>query len=344
MTTKLNTKVMEEYLYNLPHQFEYCLQMKFDFIESYKSRYDNILICGMGGSAIGGDILRTFAQIKASIPLIVSRDYRIPNFVNDRTLVITVSFSGNTEETLQAYHLCRERQARIICVTSGGQIAGLARENGDGLAIIPGDLVPRAASGYLLATVALILEELELLPGVKEEIIETVQVLISLRRQLEPAADESANRAKQIAKSLKDNLPLIWGVTGSSEAAAMRWKGQINENAKSPAFYSLFPELNHNEIVGLELPKEILSRLVIIILKDKYDDERNQKRIEITKGIVLDKVKKIIEIDSVGQSFLTRLYSLIYTGDYVSFYLALEYGIDPVPVKVIDFLKSQLAT
>lgn len=182
--TAINTQVMEKYLYGLPQQFEDCLEMEFDFIDRYRLPYDNILICGMGGSAIGGDVLRTYGQRKATVPLIVNRDYQIPNFVGERTLAIMVSFSGNTEETLHAYHQCKERNAPIICITSGGKIARLAQQNDDGLAVIPGDLVPRAATGYLLATVALIMEEAGLLPGVKEEISETITVLTEMRRQL----------------------------------------------------------------------------------------------------------------------------------------------------------------
>jgi len=337
-----NEQIMADYLYGLPQQFKDCLQMEFDFNGKYQRSYDHILICGMGGSAIGGDILRTWGQIEAAKPLIVNRDYQIPNFVNENSLVIAVSYSGNTEETLQAYHSARDRGASLICVTSGGRLADLARKNGDSLTIIPGHLVPRAASGYLLAPVALILEQLAILPGAREAIMETAQLLEGMRENLGPQADEDKNRARQIASLLQDSLPVIWGVTGTTEAAAMRWKGQINENAKSPAFYSLFPELNHNEIVGFKLPADILSRMVIIILKDTLDNERIHKRIMITKEIVLPEVKAVIEVESTGKSFMARLYSLIYTGDYVSYYLALAYGIDPTPVEVIDFLKTQL--
>ncbi|HNX29410.1 MAG TPA: bifunctional phosphoglucose/phosphomannose isomerase [Syntrophomonadaceae bacterium] len=338
----IDSEIMAGYIHSLPRQFEDCLQMEFDFIERYQGRYENVLICGMGGSAIGGDILRTWGQLDATVPLIINRDYRIPHFINEHSLVIAVSYSGNTEETLQAYHLAREIGAPIIGVTSGGKLADLARKNGDGLAIIPGDLVPRAASGYLLAPVALILQQLAILPGAREAIMETAQLLASLRREIGPEVTGDKNQARQIAAGLKNSLPLIWGVVGTSEAAAMRWKGQINENAKAPAFFNLFPELNHNEIVGFELSEEILGRIAIIILKDKFDNERIKKRIKITKDIVLPKVKAVIEVESSGESFLARLYSLIYTGDYVSYYLAMEYGIDPTPVKVIDFLKNEL--
>lgn len=338
-----NEQRMAGYIQSLPQQFRECLQMEFDFIARYQQRsFENIIICGMGGSAIGGDILRTWGLNEASVPIIVNRDYHIPRFAGGDTLVIAVSYSGNTEETLQAYQKAKNSGAAIICVTSGGKLADLARKNNDGLAIIPGHLVPRAASGYLLAPVALILEQLTLLPGAREAIAETAQLLEGMQQTLAPQADSANNRARQIAAGLQDSLPLIWGVTGTTEAAAMRWKGQINENAKTPAFFSLFPELNHNEIVGFELPEEILSRTVIIILKDRFGQDRISQRLEITKEIILPRVKAVIEVESAGISLLARIYSLVYTGDYVSYYLALGYGTDPTPVKAIDYLKTEL--
>ena len=333
---------MAGYIHSLPQQFRECLLMEFDFIDSKWHSYKNVIICGMGGSAIGGDILRTWGLHEAPVPIIVNRDYHIPHFAGQDTLVIAVSYSGNTEETLQAYQGARERGAAIICVTSGGKLADLARKNGDGLALIPGHLVPRAASGYLLAPVALILEQLSLLPGAREAVMETAQLLEIMQEGLSPEADPDKNRAREIAACLRDSLPLIWGVTGTTEAAAMRWKGQINENAKAPAFFSLFPELDHNEIVGFELPEEILSRTVVIILRDRASQDRIDQRIEISKEIILPQVKAVVEVEGAGTSLLARIYSLIYIGDHVSYYLALDNGIDPTPVKAIDHLKNEL--
>jgi glucose/mannose-6-phosphate isomerase len=155
--------------------------------------------------------------------------------------------------------------------------------------------------------------------------------------------DAPDNKARAIAARMKDSIPVIWGVSGTTEIAALRWKAQINENTKSPAYYNIFPELNHNEIVGFEVPGELLSQLAIIILRCKLDKERINKRIEISKNIIKDKVKNILEVTAQGESFLAQFYSLTYIGDYASTYLALDYGLNPTPVQVIDYLKSELA-
>jgi len=172
---------------------------------------------------------------------------------------------------------------------------------------------------------------------------ECVQVLRDIRDSLHPEIEIEKNPAQKIARELKDSIPIIWGSSGISEAAALRWKAQINENAKSPAYYHIFPELNHNEIVGFEVPAELVSRLFVVILKDRFDHERVKRRMEISRDIIKQRVKGFIEVESRGESFLARLYSLCYTGDYASFYLALENGINPTPVALIDYLKGELA-
>jgi len=338
----MTAEKMMDYLYELPQQFEHSLEMKFDFIDRYKRDYKNIIVSGLGGSAIGGDILRTYAFKKAGLPIIVNRDYDVPGFVNRDTLFFAVSYSGNTEETLSAYQQAREKGASIICITSGGKLSGMAVQDGYAVVKIPGGLVPRAATGYLFAPTALVLEEIGVLSGVKGELEETVKVLKQIRETIKPDVSIPGNKAKVIAGAIKDGIPVIWGASGTSETAAMRWKAQINENAKSPAYYNVFPELNHNEIVGFEVPQGLLSNFTVIILRDRFDNERVKKRMEITKGIIRDRVKNVIEVESKGESFLARFYGLTYIGDYVSVYLALEYGINPTPVKVIDYLKEEL--
>lgn len=339
----MTTEKMMGYLYDLPDQFERSLDMQFDFLDGYQREYRNIVVSGMGGSAIGGDILRTYSLKRASLPVIVNRDYDVPNFIDERTLFFAISYSGNTEETLSSYEQAKNKGAAIVCITSGGTLAQKALQDGYGVIRIPSGFVPRAATGYLFAPLVLFLEKLGLLKEVKEEIQETVGVLRKLRGKINPDVEKQDNEAKRIASELKDSVPVIWGVVGTSETAAMRWKGQINENAKSPAFANVFPELNHNEVVGFEVPEGILSRQVYIILRDKRDNSRINKRIDITKKIIEKKVKSTIEIESQGESCLARFYSLTYIGDYVSVYLALEYGINPTPVETIDYLKAELA-
>ncbi len=343
MSNEMTAEQMMEYLYGLPEQFANSLELNFTFTSRYKKEYRNVVVSGMGGSAIGGDILRVYATKKARVPVLVVRDYNIPAFVDQHTLFLAASYSGNTEETLSAYSQAREQGASIICVTTGGKLKAMAEQDGYAVVGIPAGLVPRAATGYLFAPLALLLEGLGIVEGVRQELQETVGVLRGMREQLHPGVEAGSNEARIIAGKLKDSLPVIWGTAVVSEIAALRWKAQINENAKCPAYYSILPELNHNEIVGFEVPQPLLASISCIILRDKYDYERVKRRIEISKDIIKDQVKDIIEINSQGESYLARFYSLVYIGDYASVYLALEYGINPTPVKVIDYLKAQLA-
>ncbi|NLN87325.1 MAG: bifunctional phosphoglucose/phosphomannose isomerase [Syntrophomonadaceae bacterium] len=333
---------MASYLWGLPEQFAAILPQGVQLPPSYKREYRHILVSGLGGSAIGGDVLRTYAQTQAAIPVVVNRDYDLPAFIGDQSLVLVVSYSGNTEETLGAYRQAREKGATLIVVTSGGKLADWARDDNVAVVIIPGGLSPRAATGYLFTPLALILQDLGIMKGAEEDIKEVIEVLQAMRQAIGPDTPWEGNTARQIARDLKGRLPLIWGSTGHSEIAALRWKTQINENAKCPVFYNLFPELNHNEIVGFEVPEEILSYIVVVMLRDPEDHIQVKKRMDISKQIIQDKVAKIVEVDSQGQGFLARFYSLAYLGDYVSFYLAEEYGINPTPVASIDFLKSEL--
>jgi len=339
----MTAEKMAEYLWGLPEQFAGILQQGVSLPVKYRRQYHNIVVTGLGGSAIGGDIIRTYAMQKAQVPVIVNRDYDMPAFVNENSLVLAVSYSGQTEETLSSYQQARQQGADIIAVTGGGKLAEMAQDHGCAVVKIPGGLAPRAATGYLLAPLALILEDLDIVKDVRLELNETVEVLKTLRESLHPGVGYPQNQARAIAQDLKGCLPVIWGSSSRSEIAAMRWKTQINENSKCPAYFGNFPELNHNEIVGFETPQDLLARMVIIILRDPSDHSRVQKRMEISQGIIKDKVKKIIEVKSQGESFLAKYYYLSYIGDYASYYLALEYGINPTPVKTIDYLKAELA-
>ncbi len=343
MSVELSREMMFEFLYHLPSQFEECLGFDYSAVLRVKREYSHIVVTGMGGSAIGGDILRCYCQGRLPLPVVVSRDYVLPSFVGPGTLVLAVSYSGNTEETLAAYEKARERGAGIIAVTTGGKLAEMASGDGNPVIRIPGGLVPRAATGYLFAPLVLVLEELGFISQVREDLKETVAVLEQVRREVEPSREQDGNPAKAIACQLYQRVPVIWGCSSTSEVAAMRWKGQLNENAKTLAFYNVFPELNHNEIVGFEVPQELVEKMAVVILRDPNDHLRTVKRIEITSEIIKDRVGSLNQIEAKGRSFLAKVYSLIYVGDYASVYLADMYGVNPTPVKVIDYLKSRMA-
>ncbi|NPV91650.1 MAG: bifunctional phosphoglucose/phosphomannose isomerase [Firmicutes bacterium] len=330
-------------LWNLPEQCEEAWRIGTEAVFELPTGFDQVVVTGLGGSAIGGDLLRVYATSEAAVPVLVNRDYRLPAFVGPRTLVFAVSYSGNTEETLSAYDDARARGASMMAVTTGGQLAERARRDGVPLVIIPGGISPRAASGYLFLPTLAVMQRVGLLGDAGPSVAETVNLLKEMREELGPQSPENRNLAKQLARRFFQRIPVIYGSSGTTETVAMRWKGQINENSKAMAYFNVFPELNHNEIVGTEKPAAKLKDLELIFLSDPADHPRVKARLEITRGLIGERVGAITEVAARGGSKLARAYSLIYVGDYASVYLALMYGIDPTPVKLIDALKKRLS-
>ncbi|HAG08899.1 MAG TPA: bifunctional phosphoglucose/phosphomannose isomerase [Desulfotomaculum sp.] len=301
-----------------------------------------VVVTGLGGSAIGGDLLRTYIADKVNIPVVVNRHYELARFVGPRTLLFAVSYSGNTEETISAYRQAKAKGAAVVVLTSGGALKEMARQDNIPVITVPTGFAPRAALGYLFIPILVVLENLHLLNNQETEVNALVSHLKELSSQYKPEVPLAKNYAKLLAGQLHNRLPVIWGSSGTTEVAAQRWKGQINENAKTPAYWNVLPELNHNEIVGLEGPAELLQRLYLIILSHPHDHPQVQKRISITKELVAGVTAGVSEINASGTAELARLFSLIYLGDYTSVYLAFLYGVDPGPVKVIDRLKKAL--
>lgn len=335
---------MLEALWGLPGQCEEALAIgrKVEIPGDY-SAVNNIVVTGLGGSAIGGDFLRLLVSDRVSIPVIVNRDYTLPNFINEKTLLFAVSYSGNTEETLSAYAQAREKRAKVVVLTNGGRLRELAEQDGYPVILVPAGISPRAATGYLLIPTLAVLESIGLIKDLSPEIKDMITSLKSQREQLKPDVAVKDNLAKQLALKFFNKIPIIWAASGNTEVIATRWKGQINENAKAPAYWNVFPELNHNEIVGFEEPVEILRQLEVILLRDKNDHSRVQKRMDISKDIIKGVVSGVTEVWSAGETHLSRLFYLAYLGDHVSVYLSALYGIDPTPVKNIDYLKNKLA-
>jgi glucose/mannose-6-phosphate isomerase len=302
-----------------------------------------IITAGLGGSAIGGDLVRVLVAGEAQVPVTVCRDYTLPAFVGEGSLVFLTSYSGNTEETLSAYAQAGERGAARMVLTTGGRLAELADQDNAPLVKVPAGLPPRSALGYLSLTVYMIIARLGLVSSPAREREELVATLERLRGELRPDTPFSQNRAKQLAAKLYGKIPVIYGATGTTEVAATRWKGQVNENAKQAAFWNVFPELNHNELVGFEAPPELLRQFYYIFLKDPEDHPRVKLRMEIVQEMIRDNVAGITDLSAEGSSLLVRVFSLVYLGDYVSVYLALLNGINPKPVQVIDYLKGRLA-
>lgn len=303
----------------------------------------NAVILGMGGSAIGGDLVRALLEPVSPVPIAVNREYTLPAYVGPESLVVASSYSGNTEETLTAAEEAARRGARIAAVTAGGRLGQLAKERGWPLITIPGGLSPRAALGYSFVPLLHLFEKAGLCPPVGDALAETAAILDAQRARFGPETPVAQNPAKQLALSLKGKLPLIYGSRGWKGTAAYRWKCQINENAKAPAVWNVFPEVNHNETVGWESPRELTRQVGVVVLRDREDEQRIQVRIDTTKEIMEDAVGSVMEFWAEGRSDVARLFSLVYPGDWVSLYLAILYRNDPTPIRVIDLLKSRLA-
>lgn len=298
---------------------------------------NQVVVAGMGGSAIGGDIA---ASLFPDIPLTVNRGYALPKFVNDKTLVIAVSYSGNTEEVLFCLKEAKQLKLPVICITSGGKLAEVAEQEKYVLVEVKPNLQPRSALPYLCLPLLMILEKLGKDANLKAQIRETVELLGTLKEEY--AREERGNEVKQLAKKLQGKIPIIFASQGNTEAVGLRLKTQFNENSKTTAHLSLFPELNHNEIVNLAELRRGQHNFALILLRDEEDTVRVQKRIEITKSLIGANLGGVNEMVSRGKSRLTRLFSLIYFGDFLSVYLAILLGIDPTPVEVIQRLKKEM--
>lgn len=301
-----------------------------------------IMILGMGGSAIAGDIAADFCSKKAKLPIFTNRNYNLPEFVGSETLVFALSYSGGTEETLAGLGEAEKRGAKIICVASGGKLKEIAQAKKYPLFLIPGDLQPRAALAYMLIPLLVSLERLGVITPLAEEIKEAITAIFKLKGEL-VSAESRLNPAKQLAKKLAGKIPVIFASSGTTAAAGLRLKCQLNENGKTTALLSIFPELDHNEIVNLAALKRESHNFSLIVLRDEDDGDRVKKRIEITKSLLVRQLGGANEIVSRGKSSLARQLSLIFFGDLVSVYLAIENGIDPTPVDIITRLKKELA-
>jgi len=333
---------MLKYLEDFPVQCEQAVQIAKKYPIDVK-RYDSIhqvVVCGMGGSAAGGDLLKSYLQREANIPIEVNRGYLLPQYVGEKTLVFVISYSGNTEETLSAYQDALSRSAKIIAITSGGKLKELCQKDGIDVIEIIGGMPPRATFGYLFFPMVTLLERLGLIGSKEEEIRETIQNLQLLCKQYNPQS--KANLAKELSERIKGHLLLIYAPEHLA-ACAVRWKNQFNENSKSIAFFSLLPEMNHNEIEVWASGSEFTKKFYLIFLRDSAENERIKQRIIITESILKDKVAGVQHVTSSGKSLLSRLHSLVYLSDWVSTYLALISSVDPIPTPMINLLKKRLS-
>jgi glucose/mannose-6-phosphate isomerase len=332
---------MRALLTGFPHQVEDAVRIGREAsLVPLKGKPAAIVVTGLGGSAIGGDLLRSYLSDQIDIPFVVNRHYTLPKFVGPSTLVVVSSYSGGTEETIAAYNEAMKRKAQVLCIASGGEIASLARKNRQALILLPKGYPPRAALGYSFFPMLLALSRFKLIPQQDAAIRETVALLkkLSVRYRL----TGQKNQALEVARQLFNKVPVVYSSTDRMDAVNVRWRGQIAENAKTLAFGHVFPEMNHNELVGWKVLRRAMEEFAVVYLHDREDHPRVALRMEIARGIIGEFAARIIDVRSEGKSRLARTFSLVHLGDWASFYLAMLNGIDPTPVNVIDYLKRQL--
>ncbi|RLI04519.1 bifunctional phosphoglucose/phosphomannose isomerase [Candidatus Bathyarchaeota archaeon] len=335
---------MAESLEKTPEHYEKALQIAEELeLEDLKNRKIlKVAFLGMGGSSIGGSIFKDWSYEKISVPVEICRDSIIPKHLDKHTLVFAVSYSGNTKETLDAFLQALERKCLIVGVSSGGLLGEYCKKHNVLHVQVPTGFQPRLALPYLFTVPCVILEKVGVVEGFKKEISDAIMVLKELREEIKTSVSSISNETKKLALNLKGKIPIIYGFREYGNVA-YRLKTQLNENSKTFCKFDVLPELNHNEIVGWEeIQPSVAKLLSVILLRDKEEPEDIRIRFEVLKEILTQKTVDIREIYGRGREKLAKMLSIIYIGDYLSFYLAILNRVDPTPVKTISFLKKEL--
>jgi glucose/mannose-6-phosphate isomerase len=316
-----------------------------DVLSFDKYGIKNVVINGLGGSAIGGDLIRSYTHYNSEVPVYINRNYFLPEFAGKDTLSVISSYSGNTEETISAYKESKNRECRIICISSGGNVEKMAMKYKDWFIKIPGGLQPRCALGYSFFVLLMVLSKFPFLLQENSMIEDVEDVIENIKRNSEIYSlfDTEKNKALKIAELLQNKLPVIYSSNDILDVVNLRWRGQISENAKQLAYGNLYPEMNHNELVGWEKNRDILNKIIVVFLKDIDDNERIKMRMEITEEIYKKYADNVISVSGEGKTRLERIFNLIYLGDWVSYHLALLNKVDPTPVDAITYLKEKLS-
>jgi glucose/mannose-6-phosphate isomerase len=300
-----------------------------------------LVFCGMGGSGVAGDVVRSVYGDRLGVPVVIVRGGELPAFCGRDTFVVASSYSGGTAETVDAFDEAVRRGCSVVAVASGGPLAERALDRSVALARVPGGMMPRAAFGFLTLAAIGVLERAGLLPALADEVRRATDELDTVLETLAPSVPLAVNEAKRIASEIGARVPAVWGEEGLAAAAAVRWKNQMNENAKTPALASALPELDHNEVVGWS--EGAGERFAVIALRHEGERPDDAARFEPSLEIAAAAGARTVEVWARGSSPLSRLLSLVAIGDHASTYLAAMRGVDPTPIDAIVRLKQALA-
>jgi glucose/mannose-6-phosphate isomerase len=301
----------------------------------------NIIIAGMGGSAIGGELLKDYTRTTSKVPVEVNREYTLPAYADKNSLVILTSYSGDTEETLSCFQDALKRKSMVFCVSSGGALLTYAQKLNVPFLKVRGGMPPRAALPHMLLPLLKCMEQLSMTPPIADEFSESAKLLKTISHENGPATPLSENFAKTLATNLNGLAPAVYGF-GLYRGVALRFKQQFNENAKVPAKWESFSELNHNETMGWENAADLAKCYGVVFLRDKAESVKIRSRIETTKALMQPSVSKMFEVWAAGKGNLAKMLSTILVGDFTSVYLAYLRGVDPTPVHTVSVMKEKI--
>jgi glucose/mannose-6-phosphate isomerase len=303
---------------------------------------DSIVVLGMGGSGVAGDVLEAVGS-SLPVPVSVLKQYRIPAYVGPRSLVFAISYSGNTEETVEMTKGALDAGAPVIPISCGGKLAELANEHGRPAVACPVGLMPRAALGALVAPLFVTLFRLGVFPEGHALLVKAQEQLAKRRDQCEPSAEGDKNPARELARRIGRTIPLVYGGGALGRVAAQRFKNDVNENAKAPAFCAAYPELNHNEICGWGQHGDVTRQVFSLVqLHHGYEHARLTKQMQLSRDLIEEVFVQVIDVEAAGDGRLAQLLDLMYLGTWVSCYLALDNDVDPGPIDAIAQLKAAL--
>ncbi len=344
---EIDTMGSVEFTEQYDRQFAEALEMARGFeVGEAAGRTDEIVLMGTGGgSSVAGGFLRSYLFDELKAPVIVNQGYDIPAFVDENSLVLVVSHSGNTEEILSAYGQAARSGARMIAITSGGKLEDMCKKDNIPCLIVPHDIGhPRRDIGYIFVPMLVILNKLGLIDDKTADIKGLIELLGTLKHEYGADVPVDKNIAKQIAMELYGHIPLIYGSLDCYDSVAWRWKNQFGENGKLMAFYNVIPNLHHDEAVGWDMPQAEMKKLYLIMLRDDVlDGGRISKRKDITAGMLRERMGGVREVYATGDGTLARMFSLIYLGDFVTLYTPIYRGVDPTPVDVVNYFKEKMA-
>lgn len=324
---------MDKYIAGFPDQLIHALALTDIFSLTDSRKFDHVVVSGMGGSAIGAALVKDLIHGAGAFTFTINRTYHYPTFLGKETLAIFSSYSGNTEETLSAFSLAKNLDCKVICITSGGLLQQAAVEDNIPCIQIPGNMPPRTCVGYSMIA---ILSILHAAGCISDRYMVEIKVIANA---LKHNSVIIKNYAAQIAEKLKNKIPLIY-TSEAFESIGLRWKQQMNENAKQHCFNNIIPEMNHNELASYSVHN---NGIVPVLLEMRNEDDRIISRFKLTEQLLNEHETEVLRVTAIGETFAEQLFYLLHLGDWVSYYAALNNKVDPIDISILNSLKAELS-